>query len=546
MKATLQLWSYTRKYWKMLLLSIISASLYGIVSSLPTWIVKHTVDDIFVSKYHHLIIPFMMCFILFFILKGIFMYATTYSMQWIGYKVVNDIRHDLFNKIIYFPISFFNTNDSGVLISYFINDAQMIQQAASAAIKNGLRSVFEALFLCCFAFFQNFKLALLFFLMSPVIALLSKYMGLKIKKASLNIQKEIGHLSSQLKETFLGIKHIKAFNGQDFEKIKLKKQLARCFHSIMKSTRAEALLPSLIEVIAMISGAFAFYYAIHQVLTKEITPGQLTSFIASILLAYQPLKRLVSSYGEIQYGIAAAEKIFNLMDTPCENIDHGTIIIKNFQNSIVFKDVHFEYQKDKPILKNVNFTIKKGEVVGIIGPSGAGKSTICNLILGFIASTSGVIKIDETPLMDISKGSLRSKIGYVGQQVFLFNDTVFNNIMYPKTLINEDDIFKSCKLAHAHEFIQKLSHGYKTCIGENGNTLSGGQRQRLTIARALIKNPEIMVFDEVTSALDEKSEQIIKQTIVDLSQKSNKTLIVISHRQALLKNVDRVINTGLI
>ncbi len=538
--STLQrLLTYSYVYWKALTLSIISAALFGIVAAIPTYLIKHTIDDIFIKQLHERIIPFLILFMLFFALKGLFSYLTAYSMHWVGNKVVNDLRQDLFSKIMYFPLGFFQTNATGKIMSHFLNDIQMVQNATSSAIKNGVRSTFEATFLISFAFFQNWKLALLMLVVGPAMIYIIRTMGRAIKSASMAIQHEMGSMSSMLQQNIIGIREIKAFNGESIEVNRFKKMLDRCFVSIMRNVHIDALLPALIECVAMIGGGIAFYVAIQQVLSGTITPGQLSSFLAAVLLAYQPLKRLVNVYAEIRYGLAAAQRIFDIIDSEQTVIQkNNPVILKSFTNELICNNVSFAYDT-KPVLDQVNITIQRGECIGIVGSSGSGKSTLCDLIMGFIYPTAGNILIDGHDLTNISPASLRKLIGYVGQQPFLFNDSVAANVAYATPQATEQDIIFACQRAQAQDFIQAMSHSYDTSVGENGSLLSGGQRQRLTIARALLKNPEILIFDEATSSLDQQTEREIQETIKAL--KGHKTILIISHRPSLLQIVDRTL-----
>lgn len=307
----------------------------------------------------------------------------------------------------------------------------------------------------------------------------------------------------------------------------------------MVNVHIEAILPALVEAIAVAGCGVIFYVAAHQVLDGTITAGQLTSFVAAVILAYQPLKKMVNVYSEIQYGLAAADRIFNVLDNVYPATQNRTVDLKDFSQNITFTEVSFAYNENVPVLEHINLSIKKGESIGIIGPSGCGKSTLCDLLLGFVTPTTGTISIDEQDITKISFSSLRSRIGYVGQRLFLFNDTIFNNIVYARPTATKDDVIQACKAAHAHEFIELLPHGYNTVVGENGTLLSGGQKQRLTIARALLKDPEILIFDEATSALDKDSEHMIKLTIQELMK--SKTLIIVSHRPSMLQNVSHII-----
>lgn len=539
MKNLYRVLSYTKRYWKQLTVSIVAASLFGIVSALPTYLLKHIVDEVFINRYSAYILPFMAAFFMFFVFKAVFMFITNYYMHWVGTHVVNDIRAELFDKIIRFPMSFFHSTTTGTLMSSFLNDIAMIQQASSSAIKDGIRSFFEAVFLIGMAFYQNFTLGSIMFIIGPVIGVTIKYAGRARKKASHTIQHEMGLISAVLQESFIGVREIKAFNAESTETNRLKKRLDTCFNAVMRSVAIESFAPACVEVTAVFGCCFVFYIAAHQVLSGTISAGQLTSFVAATLLSYQPLKKLINVYSDIQYGLAAADRVFDLMDKHWPTMHNRTRTLTTFTSTIVFNSVDFAYNPSQQVFKNFCLTIKKGETIGVMGPSGAGKSTFCDLLLGFINPTSGHITIDGIDITHLSYQSLREHIGYVGQRTFLFNDTVANNVAYASPGATQDDIIAACTTAHAHDFIQNLPQGYQTIVGENGNLLSGGQKQRITIARALLKNPDIIIFDEATSSLDAESEQMIKEAINDISH--DKTIIIISHRPALLEGADRIL-----
>lgn len=522
----------------MLFVSVIAAAFYGLVSAGPTYLLKRAVDDIFVLKQHHLIFPAACLLVGIFAFKGLFSFLTAYCMHWVGHRVVNNIRADLLESVMQRPLKYFQEISTGQLMSHFLNDVQMMQSAASAAIKNGVRSVFETLFLVTFAFWQNWQLALLMLLVGPAMAIVIKKMGGVIKRSSHRIQEEISGLSDQLQETFSGIREVKAFNAERYHIMRFKEQLQKFFKATMRYVRADSLLPVLVELVTMVGAALAFYVAAQQVLAGSITPGQLTSFIAAALLAYAPMKRLINVYGEIQYALAAADRVFSIMDSvvPARPLLEADV---RFDREITFDNVSFQYDPVRPVLKNVNLTFRKGERIGIVGPSGSGKSTFVDLLLGFIIPQQGSISIDGLELTPAVAALWRQRIGYVGQRPFLFNDTVTNNVVYGRVHLDEKNIHGAIRAAHAQDFVAAMPHGYATMLGENGGLLSGGQRQRLTIARALAALPDVLIFDEATASLDVGSEDAIKATLQNLPR--DVTVIVVTHRASLLSVVDRVL-----
>ncbi len=537
-----RLLNYTKKYWQRLTYSLIFAALFGLTSAAPTYLLKQTIDEVFIKSYSYLIIPFILIFVLFFVLKGIFMYLSSYCMYWVSNKVLNDLRRDLFSRMVHYPLSFFQDRTTGILLSHYLNDIQMIQNVAAMAVKDGVRSIFEGTFLLGFALYQNWKLSVVMLIVGPIIIFASRRLGKARKEASFGIQHEMAKVSNMLTESFTGIREIKAFNAENTECSRFIALLSRCFRSIMRNVRVEAAAPALIEAIAVTGGGFVFYFAAKQVISGEITAGTLTSFFAAVLLAYQPLKKLVALYSEVQYGLAAADRIFATMDLVYPATKNRELELTQFNNQLQCKDLSFEYNKDVVVFSNINLTIKKGECIGIVGPSGAGKSTLCDLFLGFIVSTSGQILIDGQDISKVTYTSLRNHIGYVGQRTFLFNDTIYSNVLYAQPNASESDVLSACKAAHVDEFANDLPLGYYTSVGENGSLLSGGQKQRITIARTLLKSPEIIIFDEATSSLDQKSEKVIQQAIREL--KGSKTIIIITHRPSMLDGVDRIFSVS--
>ncbi|MCK4264814.1 ABC transporter ATP-binding protein [Candidatus Babeliales bacterium] len=531
--------SYTKLYWKRLTISGTAAIFYGIFSAAPTYLVQHIIDNVFVARHVHLLMPFIVLFISLFILKGIFMYLSNYYMHWVGTHVVNDIRYDLFKKIIYFPTSFYQNKTTGQLISYFLNDIGAIQNATSTAIRNGIRTFFEASFLLLVACKQNLQVAILLITVGPIVGITIQKMGKKMRSTAKTSQQAMGNISSVLQEMFIGLREIKSFNTEQTEVNRLSESLKKFFGSTMKNVRAISITPALIEIIAMSGCGIIFYIAAKQVLNGSITAGQLASFATATLLAYQPIKRIVNVYAEVQTGIAAAGRVFEIMDLNYHANQNREIILDKFNNLIEFKNFSFNYDSKYPIFENMDLKIKKGESIGLIGPSGCGKSTFSDLILGFIQGKSETLFLDDKDITKIAFSSLRKQVGYVGQKTFLFNDTIKANVKYANPETSDEEMINACKTAHAHDFISNLQNGYDTIVGEDGTLLSGGQKQRITIARALLKNPEILIFDEATSALDHESEETIRKALEEICK--YKTVIIISHRLSLVEKMDRIL-----
>ena len=531
--------AYSTKYKHQLAISAVSTVMFGICSATPSYLIKYAIDAVIGERAMHLLLPFVTTFIALYVIKGFFMYFSGYYMEWVGNRVVGDMRTDLYSKIVHFPLAFFKRKTTGELMAHFLSDIELVQYAASRSMRNGVRSVFEATALLAVAFMQNPSLTLLMFLIGPVIGIGITVMGKKMRKTVKSTQAHMGQLSSMLQETIVGVREIKASSNEQTEVQRFGSSINTYFDSLMKNVQAVALTPALVEIVAMTGVGCVFYLAVCQVIAGSITPGALGSFFAALILAYQPMKRIINAYAEVQSGIAAADRIFSVMDEQYAAATvAGTRELTRVNQGITLQNVSFAYGKES-VLSNLSLSIAKGERVGIVGPSGSGKSTLCDLLMGFITPTSGSISIDGMDLKTITPASLRSQIGYVSQRPFLFNDTVAANVAYAKPTASQQEIEEACKTAQAHDFIEKLPAGYNTIVGEDGGLLSGGQKQRITIARALLKDPAILVFDEATSALDSTSEKLIADAVRGIK---GKTVIVITHRPQLLRAVDRVLS----
>lgn len=534
------LFSYIRRYARRFLLAVILASLFGLFSASPAYLIQHMVDNVFVGNRGGLLVPFILAFIGLFIARAICMYYSTYYLNWVGYMVVNDIRRTLFSRLIYFPLSFFKRHSTGDLMSHFLNDITTLQYAASIGIRNGLRSLFEALALFGIAFYQNAPLTLLTIIVAPLIAIAIRETGKNIKHASQITQKDMGSVSILLQEALTGIKSIKAFNGEQREHNRFAHSLSTYFDSIMRCVHYDALGPAVIEVLAIIGCSIMLFAASHYVITGAITPGQLSALATAMLLAFQPIKRILSVYGDIHYGIGAAQRVHTLLKEGEQAIiDNSKPALPRCHGDIHFHNVSFSYREEAPLLVDISFSIAQGERVGLIGPSGAGKSTISDLLLKFVEPQAGMVMFDSHNIATYSTASIRSRIGYVDQHPFLFNDTVYANILYAAPEKKQQDVIIAAEMAGAHEFILSLPDGYQTNVGENGCKLSGGQKQRITIARALLRSPSLLIFDEATSALDNESEQLIKESILSIPR--DISILVITHRPLLLESMDRVL-----
>lgn len=535
-----RVWLYFRPYKWHIFFSFIFSLFVAASNGASAYIIKPALDGIFINKEREklLLMPFVIVGI--YLIKGIFRFLQNFLMRRTGQKVVQAIRNDLFDKIIMLPIRFFSESSTGVLMSRITNDVNMVQSSIPSFV-TAIRETFSILGLAAVVLYQDPYLGSFALFVLPLVVLPLIKIGKKIKKYSRRGQEKMGDISSVLQESFSGIRVVKAFANEDKEKEKFKTHNEKLVKMEIKKIIYNEISSPMMELIGAIGLALIIYYGGLKVIEGVSTPGTFFSFIAAIAMMYDPFKRINSANNNIQSAIAAAERIFEIMDTENEILENdGELECDAKGKDVIFDHVYFRYKDNEDyVLKNINLLVKPGTTVAIVGSSGAGKSTLVSLIPRLYDVTSGAIKIGETDIRDFKVHSLRKNIGIVSQEPFLFNDTVFNNIAYGMDNVTEEDVINAAKAAYAHEFILELPEGYNTVIGERGVRLSGGQRQRITIARALLKNPPILILDEATSALDTESEKIVQKALENLMK--HRTSFVIAHRLSTVINSDVIV-----
>jgi len=470
-------------------------------------------------------------------LKGFSSYGQTYFMGYVGQGVVRDLRDSLYRHILGLPVSFFSSTSTGTLSSRITHDVYLIQTSTAEAVAQVLKQSLTIIVLGAIVVSLDWKLALAASVALPLSAYPMRKLGQKMKKVSRQNQITMGALTALLQEAISGVRVVKAFGMEDYEAGRFRKESESYMRSQVKSIKVRAISSPLMETLGAVAFAVTIWYAAYRIHQGTLAPEAFISFFASVLMFYQPIKALNGVNLNIQQGIAAAQRVYEILDMPAEQGSTGRTIA-GVDDSIEFRGVTFRYGQDW-VLKGVDLKVKKGEAVAIVGSSGAGKSTFVNLIPRYYEATGGAVLIDGTDIRDISLQSLRSSIAIVSQQVTLFNDTVRANIAYGSPSTEEAKCVEAAKAASAHEFIMRLPNGYGTVIGEGGVKLSGGERQRLSIARALLKDAPILILDEATSSLDSESEFEVQKALSNLMK--NRTTFVIAHRLSTIRNADRII-----
>ena len=477
--------------------------------------------------------------ILLFLFKGTFEYGQAYFMNYVGLKIVADVREKLYNHLQTLSLSFFTKTPTGIVISRITNDVNLIQNSVSNALIGLLKDIFTIFGLLGVIFYRDWKLAVIGLIIFPLAIIPIKEFGKRLRKFSRKSLQRMGSLTTFLHETITGNRIVKAFNMEEYEKFRFAAENYRFFKTLLRRVKIRALSHPLMELLGGVAVAIIIWVGGYRVARGDLTPGDFFSFLAALWLLYAPIRNLNKMNLEIQEGVAAALRVFEFLDIPAEIKDEARAFsLPSISKGITFRQVHFKYDGET-VLKDISFDIKMGEVIAIVGMSGAGKTSLVNLLPRFYDVEDGHILIDGYDIRKVTLHSLREQIGLVTQQTILFNDTVRNNIAYGRQQCSDQEIIDAAKAANAHDFITRLPQGYETLIGEQGVKLSGGERQRLSIARALLKNAPILILDEATSSLDSDSETEVQKALEMLMKE--RTVFVIAHRLSTIRNAHRII-----
>jgi len=503
------------------------------------YLVKPFVDDMIVAGNLGLakLVPFLVVGLAAF--KGISRYVQEYNIRTAGQHAIQDIRDQLFGHAIKRSMRFFTTNSSGSLISRILNDVNVMQAAFADVLVTLLRETLTLIALSGYAFYANWKMALMAFIVIPASAWPAAAIGKKIKKFSRRGQDAMGTVTGVLEQSFSGIKVIKAFATEEQEEQKFIQENAGFFKFIKKSFKYSAASSPVMELLTSFGVAAVLWYGLNQVALGEITKGELFSILAAILLMYTPLKRLTRVNNVIQQAVGAAERVFEVLDNQSQIIDAPDAIdLPRSRGYVEFKNINFSYDEET-VLHDFSVQAKPGEIIALVGSSGAGKSTFIGLLNRFYDPQQGQILIDNHDIRGLTQRSLHASLALVDQETFLFNDTIANNIRYGQPDADFSLVKKAATQAYADEFIQQMPDGYETTIGDRGVRLSGGQRQRICIARAILRDAPILMLDEATSALDTESEAMVQQALGNLM--NNRTTFVIAHRLSTIMHADRIL-----
>lgn len=525
---------WLRLFWAMICMLVMA----GAKSAIP-FLIKSAVDDIFINKDVSMLMLIPFAVITIYLLLGLAMYFQEYLMNYVGQNIIRQLRDSLYDRIQDLPISFFQREKTGVLMSRIINDVEIIKNMVSSAVTGSLRDSFTMVGLTFAIFYLDWKMALFAIIILPVAFLPIFVLGRKVRKVTTGSQMAMADLASSLHETFVGNKIVKAFGMEAYEKKRFFGKNRKLFKLDMKRVRFQALSSPVMELIGGLGAAIVIWYGGSKVIAGDMTTGTFFAFMTAVLMFYGPVKKLSRLNITIQQGLAGADRVFDILETESD-IQEPTnpVVLDRDHHRVVLRNVYFKYD-DVNVLKNINLNAGAGEILALVGMSGGGKTSLVNLIPRFFDVSEGAVFIDDVDIRDISISSLRGQIAIVTQEPILFNDTVRNNIAYGNHNASDKDIENAARAAYAYEFIQNFPDGFDTIIGELGGRLSGGEKQRICIARALLKDAPILILDEATSSLDSESEALVQKALENLMK--GRTTFIIAHRLSTVSYAHRII-----
>lgn len=541
LKTFKRLWPTISPFKAGLLTGAIALVLNALVDSGLIYLLKPLLDEGFGQANNDFLKLMAVLVVVFILVRGITNYIASYCLAWVSGKVVMTLRRRIFQHLMYMPVSYFDNNPTGRLLSRVTYDTEMVASSASHSLVTIVREGAYLISLFVVMIYTSWQLSIVLFIMAPIIGVLIGVVSKYFRQLSRNIQNSMGELTVTTEQMLKGHKVVLSFGGQEVEKARFDRVSNDMRRKGMKVVSADGISDGVVQLIASFALSAVLYVATFpEVMSENLTAGSFTVVFSSMMAMLRPLKSLTNVNSQFQRGMAACQTLFEFLDLKTEK-DNGSITVTKAEGNVEFKDVSFSYEgKEEKALDNISFTIPKGKTVALVGRSGSGKSTIANLLTRFYDVTDGEILLDGINIQDYRLENLREQCSVVSQQVHLFNDTIANNIAYAATdKYSREEIMAAAKAAHAMEFIDKLENGLDTVIGENGASLSGGQRQRLAIARALLRNSPVLVLDEATSALDTESERAIQSALEELQK--DRTVLVIAHRLSTIEKADEIL-----
>lgn len=526
---------WTKLFWAMAMMVVMAGSTSGMA-----YVVKPVLDDIFLRQDEQMLLMVPLALVILYAAKGLCTYGQTYLMQWVGQRIITDYHIELYSHLQRLSLSYYDRTPTGELMSRITNDVNQIQGAVSNVITGVLKDLFTIIGLLCVLFYRDWFLAIFALAVFPLCSVPLVKFGRKLRKISTHSQETMADVSVLLHETISGARIVKGFCREEHEISRFSKHAWRLFGLRMKDVKVRAISSPLMEFLGGLGVAGIILYGGYSVINGHSTAGTFFSFLAALILLYEPVKKLTQLNNDVQNGLAAAVRVYKILDEPVEIHDnHDAVTLDPLQKSIEFKELCFAYRKGEYVLNDINLKVPVGDVLALVGTSGGGKTTLVNLLPRFYEATKGAICFDGVDIKNATLESLRSQIAIVTQQTILFNDTVRANISYGRPDASGEEIRRAAEAAYAMDFITEMPQGFDTIIGEGGVLLSGGQRQRLSIARALLADRPLLILDEATSALDTESELFVQKALENLMK--GRTTFVVAHRLSTIQRADNIV-----
>lgn len=523
-----------------LLLAMLGSFMMAVTNVSIAYFIKDVVDDIFVQQDRRMLALMPLVTIILFSVRGVGYYTQEYFMHFAGQRIIKNLRDTLYDRLMDLPLSFFQGERTGALMSRITWDVNLVRDMVSRAVTSSMRDFFSIMGLIGLIFYLDWRLAFYAIVVLPLAYFPVVFFGRLVRKVSTRSQEAMEQVSAFLQETLSGSKIVRAFGMEEREKKRFFDKTQSYFKLEIRAAIARSASSPIMEFLAGLGIAFVIWYGGSAVIEGTKTPGELMSFLAAVLMLYDPVKKLTYLNNSLQEGMAATDRIFDLAEreNPIREIENPKTL-KHGPHTVEFDGVYFAYENDAPVLKDISFAVDPGQVIALVGMSGGGKTSLVNLVPRFFDVTGGALKIDGINVKELSIENLRSQIAIVTQEPILFNDTVKANIAYGKPDATDQQVVAAAKAAYAHDFVTSFEKGYDSVIGELGGRISGGEKQRLCIARALLKDAPILILDEATSSLDTQAERLVQKALENLM--AGRTCFVIAHRLSTVRHADRIL-----
>ena len=536
----LRLMSFAKRYKFNFFLASLSAILLSLVALLNPYLIKETVDKYITEKDNEGLIHNVLLMFSIIILEVLLRFTFIYYANWVGQHIIRDIRAKIFRHILQFKMSYFDTNSVGKLVTRVVSDIETIAAFFSSGVFTIVSDVLQMFAITALMFYFNWKLALIAWAVLPILIYATKIFQQAIKATFQEVRNQVANLNGFIQERVTGMKIVQLFNREKIEHNNFININNKHKQAHVKTIWYFSIFFPIAEILSSIGIGLIVWFGSKQIISSEVAgPGTVMAFVQLVQMLFRPLRQIADKFNQLQMGIVSGERVFKVMDTQSSIAQNGTIKAHNLQGNISFKEVKFSYVKGEEVLKGISLEVKSGQTIAIVGATGAGKSTIINLINRFYEIDSGTICVDNISIEKYTLESLRNQVAVVLQDVFLFSDSILNNITLKNKNISQQEVENAAKQIGIHNFILTLPGGYQYNVKERGAMLSSGQRQLIAFLRAYVSKPSILILDEATSSVDSNAEQMIQYATETITK--GRTSIVIAHRLATIKQADKII-----